>query len=306
IFHVVVNKVNVDYASHLWWDFIRCIQQKKEVIHYPRFTKIIISDIIEKYKSVPKILQEEYHVNKDDTPLVSVYTTGKVTMKGMLIPDNLITDAIRDTQKVRYPSGSRCRVFLGKIQQVVVEDVEKIVESIDEESYASKFADSVFLDEEDSELTVAKTNDLIKEFIPRKERVHEFQLGIESYHIKINLTVPTLIFLGIKAKDPYSIVDEPRLCLIYLNNKEEKRVMDLVEIVKFYDATLERVLKEVKLKIFETEFMKKAPLLGDFDLKIIKTYEREIMKRLRHREQMRRWELFMNGRPILPTMRRQF
>ncbi|GJU33851.1 hypothetical protein Tco_1182205, partial [Tanacetum coccineum] len=136
------------------------------------------------------------------------------------------------------------------------------------------------------------------------ERVHDFHRGIESYQIKINLTAPTLIFPGIEACDPYSIVDEPRLGLIYLNNKEVKWVMDLVEIVKFCDATLERVLKEVKLKIFETEFLKKAPLLGDLDLKIMKTYEREITNRLRHREQMRRWEPFVNGRPFLPTMRR--
>ncbi|GKA95456.1 hypothetical protein Tco_0817494 [Tanacetum coccineum] len=131
------------------------------------------------------------------------------------------------------------------------------------------------------------------------------KLGIESYQIKISLTTPTLIFPGIEAYDPYSIVDEPRLGLMYLNNKEEKMVMDLVEIVKFCDATLERVLKEVKLKIFETEFMKKALLLGDLDLKIMKTYEREITKRLKHREEMRRCESFVNGRPILPTTRRQ-
>ncbi|GKD52884.1 hypothetical protein Tco_1286271, partial [Tanacetum coccineum] len=39
--------------------------------------------------------------------------------------------------------------------------------------------------------------------------------------------------------------------------------MYLVEIVKFCDATLERVLKEVKLKIFETEFWKKPPPLDE-------------------------------------------
>nr|GEW33745.1 integrase, catalytic region, zinc finger, CCHC-type, peptidase aspartic, catalytic [Tanacetum cinerariifolium] len=44
-------------------------------------------------------------------------------------------------------------------------------------------------------------------------------------------------------------------------NKKEKRVMDLVDISKFCDYTLERVLKEVKLKIFEIEFLKKASLL---------------------------------------------
>ncbi|GKB15143.1 hypothetical protein Tco_0849066 [Tanacetum coccineum] len=89
------------------------------------------------------------------------------------------------------------------------------------------------------------------------ERVPDFQLRIESYQVKINLTTPTLIFYG------------------------GKMVMDLVEIVKFCDAALEKVLK---LKIFETEFLKKAPLLGDLDLKIMKAYKREIMKRLRHQE----------------------
>ncbi|GJY86642.1 hypothetical protein Tco_0500668 [Tanacetum coccineum] len=104
--------------------------------------------------------------------------------------------------------------------------------------------------------------------------------------------------------DPFSIVDKPSTSLVYLNNKEEKRVMYLAEIVKFCDATLERVLKEVKLKIFKSEPWKKPPLLGKLDRDIMKAFEREIRKRLRHREHMRRWESFMNGRPILPAMRR--
>nr|GEV12546.1 hypothetical protein [Tanacetum cinerariifolium] len=106
--------------------------------------------------------------------------------------------------------------------------------------------------------------------------------------IMIILTAPTLILSGIEARDPYFVVDKPNTSLIYLNNNEEKRVMYLVEIVKFYDATLKRVLKEVKLNIFKTEFWKKAPLLGDLDLDIMKAFEREITKRLRHREHMRR------------------
>ncbi|GJV55344.1 hypothetical protein Tco_1456349 [Tanacetum coccineum] len=110
------------------------------------------------------------------------------------------------------------------------------------------------------------------------ERVHDFQLEIESYQIKINLTAPTLIFSGIEARDPYSIVDKPTMDMIYLN---------------------------IKLKIFESEFWKKPPLLGELDLDIMKAFEREITKRLRHREQMRKWESFVNERPILPRMKRQ-
>ncbi|GJU75651.1 hypothetical protein Tco_1272721 [Tanacetum coccineum] len=136
------------------------------------------------------------------------------------------------------------------------------------------------------------------------ERVHDYQLGIKSYQIRVNLTAPTLSFLGIEAHDPYSIVDKPNTGLIYLNNKEEKKVMYLTEIVKFCDATLERVLKEVKLKIFKSEPWKKPPLFGELDLDILKAYEREIIKRLRHRVQIKRWKSFVNGRPILPAMRR--
>ncbi|GJX69434.1 hypothetical protein Tco_0305161 [Tanacetum coccineum] len=75
------------------------------------------------------------------------------------------------------------------------------------------------------------------------------ELDIEIDHIKINLAALTLNFPSIKECNPYSIIDEPSVGLIYLNNKEEKRVMDLIDISKFCDATLEKVLKEVKLKI---------------------------------------------------------
>ncbi|GKA95565.1 hypothetical protein Tco_0817603 [Tanacetum coccineum] len=72
------------------------------------------------------------------------------------------------------------------------------------------------------------------------DRVYDFQLGIESYQMKVNLTAPTLTFPGIKEHTLYIIVDEPQMGLIYLNSKDEKRVMYLEEIVKFCDATLER------------------------------------------------------------------
>ncbi|GKA29559.1 hypothetical protein Tco_0715804 [Tanacetum coccineum] len=136
------------------------------------------------------------------------------------------------------------------------------------------------------------------------ERVHDFQLGIESYHVKVNLTAPTLTFPGIEAHELYSIIDKPTTGLIYLNSKDKIRVMYLVEIVKFCNATLEKVLKEVKLKIFQSEPWKKPHLLGKLDRDIMRAFEREITKRLTHREQMRRWESFVNGRQILPTMKR--
>ncbi|GKD55492.1 hypothetical protein Tco_1288879 [Tanacetum coccineum] len=65
--------------------------------------------------------------------------------------------------------------------------------------------------------------------------------------------------------------------------KDEKSVTYLVEIVKFCDATLEKVLNEVKLRMFESQVLKKPPLLSDLDQDIMKAYIREISKRLSHR-----------------------
>nr|GEV05027.1 hypothetical protein [Tanacetum cinerariifolium] len=54
--------------------------------------------IDKEYKSIPQRLEEDYHTIKDDKPFVNVYTTGEVTVRGMLIPNDLLTDAIRNTQ----------------------------------------------------------------------------------------------------------------------------------------------------------------------------------------------------------------
>ncbi|GJR09214.1 hypothetical protein Tco_0791866 [Tanacetum coccineum] len=54
LFHVVVNRTHVDYAALLWWDFINCVFQKKDVIQYPRFSKLIIADLVKKFPSIPQ------------------------------------------------------------------------------------------------------------------------------------------------------------------------------------------------------------------------------------------------------------
>ncbi|GJT58941.1 hypothetical protein Tco_1002474 [Tanacetum coccineum] len=87
------------------------------------------------------------------------------------------------------------------------------------------------------------------------ERVHDYQLGIESYQIKINLIVPTLIIP-------------------------------------------EKVVKEVSAIVCVARYILKEPPLGDLDEDIIELFETKIKKHLKHRRKMRRWESFVNGRPI--------
>nr|GEX75239.1 hypothetical protein [Tanacetum cinerariifolium] len=126
----------------------------------------------------------------------------------------------------------------------------------------------------------------------RKKNVEKLEVCKRSYQIKINLTASTLTFLDIEACDPLSIVDAPTLMFL------DTEACDPFSIV-------DKPTTEVKMKIFETKFLKKAPLLGILDLKIMKAYEGETEKRLKHHKQMRRYESFVNKRPILQTMKRQ-
>ncbi|GKC65558.1 hypothetical protein Tco_1098156 [Tanacetum coccineum] len=59
MFQAMINRINVDYASLLWWDFMSNVKQKKEAIH--------------------------------------VYTTRDVRVRGMLISDEFLTEEIRAT-----------------------------------------------------------------------------------------------------------------------------------------------------------------------------------------------------------------
>ncbi|GJV76497.1 hypothetical protein Tco_1508081 [Tanacetum coccineum] len=97
LFHALLNQTHVDYAALLWWDFMNNVFQKKEAIQYPRFIKLIITDLMKKFLDIPKRLEEDYHSIKDDVLLVSVYTTGNVSVRGMLVLDVFLTTEIRET-----------------------------------------------------------------------------------------------------------------------------------------------------------------------------------------------------------------
>ncbi|GKF57428.1 hypothetical protein Tco_0170965, partial [Tanacetum coccineum] len=90
------------YLQQFWrtvskWDFMNNVFQKKEAIQYPRFIKLIIVDLMKKFPNIPKRLEEDYHSINNDVPLVSVYTTGNVSVQGMLIPDAFLTAEFRET-----------------------------------------------------------------------------------------------------------------------------------------------------------------------------------------------------------------
>ncbi|GJS28221.1 hypothetical protein Tco_0488841 [Tanacetum coccineum] len=136
------------------------------------------------------------------------------------------------------------------------------------------------------------------------ERVHDFQLGIESYQQKVNPTAPTISFLGVEKHKIFSIIYEPMHGIIYKNSKKEKRMMRHLEIHKFCDATLIRVLEGLKSHNNNVKYDYVQRELTNDEVEYLKLFEEEIEVRLKYRNQMRKWEMYVNGRPLGPRRER--
>ncbi|GJR09733.1 hypothetical protein Tco_0792385 [Tanacetum coccineum] len=59
------------------------------------------------------------------------------------------------------------------------------------------------------------------------ERVHDYQLGMESYQEKVNLIAPTPTFQGIEEEKLLTITSDLIVGLIYESSKQENRVIDI-------------------------------------------------------------------------------
>ncbi|GJY71283.1 hypothetical protein Tco_0474986 [Tanacetum coccineum] len=125
------------------------------------------------------------------------------------------------------------------------------------------------------------------------------ELGL-LFHLYIAMLRTT----GIKDHEMFSIIYEPVHGIIYKNSKKEKRVMRHLEIHKFCDATLNRVLEGLKSYNNDIKYGYVQKDLTKDEAEYLKLFKEEIEKRLKHRRQMRRWEMFVNGRPLGPRRER--
>ncbi|GJT34050.1 putative retrotransposon ty1-copia subclass protein [Tanacetum coccineum] len=113
------------------------------------------------------------------------------------------------------------------------------------------------------------------------ERVHDFQLGVESYHQQVNLTAPTITFPGIEKYKVFSIVSEPVYGIIYKNSKKEKRVMSHQEVYKLCDATLKRALEGLKSYNNDVNYGYVTHSLSKEDVEYLQLFAEEIEERLK-------------------------
>nr|GEW97041.1 hypothetical protein [Tanacetum cinerariifolium] len=108
------------------------------------------------------------------------------------------------------------------------------------------------------------------------ERVYDFQLGVESYQQKVNLTAPIITFPGIEKFKVFFIVFEPVYGIIYKNIKKEKRVMRHQEVHKSYNATLNRVLEGLKSYNNNVNHGYATQSLSNEDVEYLQLFEEEI------------------------------
>nr|GEU86284.1 copia protein [Tanacetum cinerariifolium] len=121
---------------------------------------------------------------------------------------------------------------------------------------------------------------------------------IKSYQQKVNLITPTISFPKVEKHEMFSIIYEPVHGIIYKNSKKDKRVMRHSEIYKFCDATLNRVLESLKSYNNDVRYGYNQRDLTNDEVEYLKLFEEEIEDRLKYRKQMRRWESYVNGRPL--------
>ncbi|GJZ11510.1 hypothetical protein Tco_0546269 [Tanacetum coccineum] len=83
-----------------------------------------------------------------------------------------------------------------------------------------------------------------------RQRVEDFQLGIESYQTQLNLTKPGWDATGYEFKHDYTIIESPRAVVFPVDNNDRK-IMRFNEIYKFSDGTLTRILEALDYRVKE-------------------------------------------------------
>ncbi|GKA22846.1 hypothetical protein Tco_0708808, partial [Tanacetum coccineum] len=114
----MLYRENIDYPKLIWEDLAFQIDHMKEKrsrrknMPFPRFTKIIIDHFLKKHKSLSKLKYQHYHTIKDDgivSRLKFVRIREDYQEYGLLIPDVMLTDAIKQSESyqmfIKYSTG---------------------------------------------------------------------------------------------------------------------------------------------------------------------------------------------------------
>ncbi|GKC23581.1 hypothetical protein Tco_1025731 [Tanacetum coccineum] len=151
---------------------------------------------------------------------------------------DMLSNQFKDVEKYAYHLGQSQNYIENQI--VWESRIVEVVRITNEQQHVLDFMEQIIMMRENdkpssfskADFRILNKNDIEDMYYIclDKKRVHDFQLGIERYQIKINLTAPTLIFPCIEECEAFSIIDKSTTGFIYLNNKNHNRFMDLEEL----------------------------------------------------------------------------
>ncbi|GJW49404.1 hypothetical protein Tco_0090755 [Tanacetum coccineum] len=133
-----------------------------------------------------------------------------------------------------------------------------------------------------------------------RQRVEDFQLGIESYQTQLNLTKPRWEATGIEFMHDYKILDSPR-AVLFRDKYGMQMLMRFNEIHKFSDGTLQQIDEALDYRVKEFKVNKNNLALNTRfwttnDVIKCKKFMFAIQKRLKLRRIFRNLESFVGGR----------
>nr|GFA83985.1 hypothetical protein [Tanacetum cinerariifolium] len=94
-----------------------------------------------------------------------------------------------------------------------------------------------------------------------RQRVEDFQLGIESYQTQLNLTKPRWDATGFEYKHDYTIIDSPR-AVTFQDRYGVQMIMRFNEIHKFSDGTLQQIDEALDYRVKEFKINRMNPGLN--------------------------------------------
>ncbi|GJU51148.1 hypothetical protein Tco_1220703 [Tanacetum coccineum] len=132
-----------------------------------------------------------------------------------------------------------------------------------------------------------------------RQRVEDFQLGIETYQTQLNLTKPGWNATGYEIKHDYTIIESPR-AVIFLVNNNERKIMRFNKIYKFSDGTLTRILETLDYRVKEFKIKRLNPGMNtrfwtEKDVTRSKEFITAIERRLNTRRIYQNLECFVGG-----------
>nr|GEX73031.1 E-beta-farnesene synthase [Tanacetum cinerariifolium] len=135
-----------------------------------------------------------------------------------------------------------------------------------------------------------------------RQRVKDFQLGIESCQTQLNLTKPQWDATGFEYKHDYTVIDSPR-AVTFRDRYGVQMIMRFNEIHKFSDGTLQQIDEALDHRVKEFKINRMNPGLNTRfwtrkDVDRSKAFMFANPKRLKTRRIFRNLESFVGGRVI--------